>query len=32
MLNEILPYLFYLVGSICFLIGSGICIARELNG
>jgi len=32
MIKEILPYIFYLAGSIFFAVGSIVCIIRILKG
>ena len=32
MLYELMPYLWYAAGSICFLVGSGIVIYRIIAG
>jgi hypothetical protein len=32
MLTDLLPYLFYALGSVCFLVGTLIVIVRTLTG
>lgn len=31
MIRELLPYLFYIAGSVCFLIGSVITVVEKLK-
>jgi len=32
MIKELLPYLFYMLGSVCFAVGTEIVIYRIVNG
>jgi hypothetical protein len=32
MIKELLPYIFYMLGSVCFAVGTGIVIYRIVTG